>query len=453
MGVQVYEATHNGEGIALSMIDKQFISFSYGGKNIEDFGWVRITSGDRIQRAISAAYEDIITDQIGVDGQNFWGYNYKPLQIDITLATDGVEVIQLERLKDWFRPGIERELILSEHGNRAIMARVASVPSYSVLPFENSLTGTLSSYDFTIKTTLYKGEMTISFICDSPFWYSKINMFTASEIADLGADTVATWAYEDGTPFSDSIQTNAFFAGEKYATASGVGTQPLSSMSANSTYYLYYCGSAAAKPIITFTHAINQDNSTKKLYFRQGSNSTLSIDDNVFEYNIPDFISEINRALDKIDDYVAGDSIEELASDMRDNLFHSRVRSRAAAIFEGWRTDSSHTYVDATTGQLKSGFAADFKTKIVSNAEGTSFPNKCILTFNSQNGSALVKYYQGSSMLWEENSGICVKSKYLLLEGKNYFNSSFAITSDECHKVISNDVLENVTISYNYMYI
>ena len=37
MAIQVYMATHDGEGNPLSVLQKHFISFSYGGKNIEDF--------------------------------------------------------------------------------------------------------------------------------------------------------------------------------------------------------------------------------------------------------------------------------------------------------------------------------------------------------------------------------------------------------------------------------
>jgi len=43
---------------------------------------------------------------------------------------------QLDDFREWFAPGKERELILSEHPNRAILARVAAAPVYSFLPFE-----------------------------------------------------------------------------------------------------------------------------------------------------------------------------------------------------------------------------------------------------------------------------------------------------------------------------
>jgi len=41
-------ATHNGAGDRLPLMNRSFISFSYGGKPIEDFGLIAITDGDAI---------------------------------------------------------------------------------------------------------------------------------------------------------------------------------------------------------------------------------------------------------------------------------------------------------------------------------------------------------------------------------------------------------------------
>ena len=42
MGIQVYSATHSGEGNPLSVLGRHFISFSYGGKKIEDFDLIAV---------------------------------------------------------------------------------------------------------------------------------------------------------------------------------------------------------------------------------------------------------------------------------------------------------------------------------------------------------------------------------------------------------------------------
>ena len=80
MGVQVQTATKyiNGEGklTSLSPINKQFISFNYGGKDIEDFGFVVVFNGDRLIKNLYANFKDVITEQSELDGQLFWSSNY-----------------------------------------------------------------------------------------------------------------------------------------------------------------------------------------------------------------------------------------------------------------------------------------------------------------------------------------------------------------------------------------
>jgi hypothetical protein len=45
----------------------------------------------------------------------------------------------LDEFLHWFAAGKIRELILAEHPNRAIMARVSEPPRLSVLPFEKPI--------------------------------------------------------------------------------------------------------------------------------------------------------------------------------------------------------------------------------------------------------------------------------------------------------------------------
>ena len=173
---QVYDATHDGTTRRLSYRDRSFISFSYGGKLIEDFGLIATTPGDRLQRNAYADFEDITNTYDFVDGQFYWGSHHTSNQLVLNLATDGITENQLDSFKNWFRPGVERELILSEHPNRAILARVGAVPSLSLLPFEKEITVMLDFEEFETSTTLYKGEIQLTFVMDEPFWYAKSNL-------------------------------------------------------------------------------------------------------------------------------------------------------------------------------------------------------------------------------------------------------------------------------------
>jgi len=65
----------------------------------------------------------------------------------------------LDKFLYWFHAGETRELILAEHPNRAILARVAEPPQISLLPFEDDATITINNIQYKTKTTLYKGDI------------------------------------------------------------------------------------------------------------------------------------------------------------------------------------------------------------------------------------------------------------------------------------------------------
>lgn len=182
MGVQVQSATKyiNEEGklVPLSILNRQFISFSYGGKNIEDFDLLAVFSNDRLDKEIYAPFNDTTTEQAELDGQMFWRTNFKAGGLSFNLATDGITSAQLEEFKIWFQPGIERELILSEYHNRGILARVSSTPQMSLLPFEKEVEVAIGQDEnlkpiyYKTKISLYKGEIKLDFVMDDPYWYS-----------------------------------------------------------------------------------------------------------------------------------------------------------------------------------------------------------------------------------------------------------------------------------------
>ena len=88
---QIYEATHNRAGQRLPYMYRSFISFSYGGKNIEDFGLIAVTNGDRLSHAVYADFNDNVTDSNVLDGQLYWSTHFKANAWDLTL--DAVELV------------------------------------------------------------------------------------------------------------------------------------------------------------------------------------------------------------------------------------------------------------------------------------------------------------------------------------------------------------------------
>jgi len=66
----------------------------------------------------------------------------------------------------WFKAGVSRELILAEHPNRGIMARVSDPPSLSLMPFEGNTNLIISNSLYSVKTTLFKGDISLNFVMD-----------------------------------------------------------------------------------------------------------------------------------------------------------------------------------------------------------------------------------------------------------------------------------------------
>lgn len=192
---QVWQATHTGDGeTRLPAMYRSFISFMWGGRLIEDFGLIAVTTNNAIERDIHAPFKNLTTELEVVDGQLFWGAHHQANSLSLTLHTDEITERQLRDFANWFKPGIERELILAEHPNRKIMARLEEPPRYSMLPFEKQIKTPWSNTE--TSTTIYRGSMTIKFTMDYPFWES-INNFMEEQRHALGWGDTTKWA----TPF------------------------------------------------------------------------------------------------------------------------------------------------------------------------------------------------------------------------------------------------------------
>lgn len=202
---QVFRATHSsaeaynkkGQYIGLdwsrkSFMKRSFISFSYGGKYIEDFNLIAVFSNDGLNKTMTATFKDLTSDYDVVDGQFFWGTKYEANKLDFSLATDGITENELDEFLHWFHGGVERELILSEHPNRAILARVADAPEIQMIPFEEPTTVKIEGFEYETSTTLYKGTISLSFTMDDPYWYSKVNLLgraaNSTELTEAGLE-------------------------------------------------------------------------------------------------------------------------------------------------------------------------------------------------------------------------------------------------------------------------
>ncbi len=234
---QVFWATHNGEGQSLPYMHRSFISFTYGGRKIEEFNLISTIDGDRMNRDAYAPFNDTVTTYDNLDGQHYWATHYQAHQLDFTLSTDGIDQKMLDDFKHWFKAGTTRELILAEHPNRAIMARVSQPPTINLLPFEQEIEITISSNKYKTKTTLYKGDIQLQLIMDQPHWYGITNILGKKDISagreryidvweDANGNDVDIFAsqdalkilYEDGIPLGSMIARNMLLGNGAYAS-------------------------------------------------------------------------------------------------------------------------------------------------------------------------------------------------------------------------------------------
>lgn len=232
---QVYQATHGGDGKRLPLMNRSFISFTFGGKPIEDFNLIATFSNNSLDRAGYAPFEDTVSTYTNLDGQQYWATHYQANSLEFTLSTDGIDEQMLNSFLYWFRAGDTKELVLAEHPNRAILARVAEPPHLDLLPFEEQVTHMINDEPHYTSTTLYKGNITLHLVMDEPHWYSIMNILgkhdnETNRYIDKWYDPVSEeWVniteskdalkvlYEDGIPLGSMINNNMLLGNGTYA--------------------------------------------------------------------------------------------------------------------------------------------------------------------------------------------------------------------------------------------
>lgn len=143
MGTQVTDLTKD------KTQRQDFINFEFDGKYVSDFGLVVVSDGDRLKSYGSSDFEDEVSSINGVNGQYYWGTNFKSLKRDFLLATDGMTETQWEAFKYHFRPGHYGNFTESQYwyidsdgalkNYRESYCRVAAVTEFSMLPFRKQI--------------------------------------------------------------------------------------------------------------------------------------------------------------------------------------------------------------------------------------------------------------------------------------------------------------------------
>lgn len=538
---QVFKATHNEAGNRLPHMKNSFISFSYGGKYIEDFGLISVIASDRLERNAYASFADLTSNYDTLDGQLYWGSHYEPNKLELTLATDEMTEKQLDDFKEWFCPGITRELILSEHPNRAIQARIETAPTLSVLPFEKQANIIIMNTSYSTSTTIYKGEIQLSFVMDEPFWYSKLNFMPyyvnkktleflqnnsndPNKVASVEDKDMLKIMLEDGIPYQDNVKSTMFLGNDTLAVVEesltnfarinisrlGITVEGNQSININSENpgYLFYSGTAPSKPIITFTlipkfnfsQTVNGGTFTsryisvpKNTFGSATSKSYITIGTNKFEFTTPSLLTGINQALSIFHSSIPNKtSLIELLSliTLGVNEYYSRAWAIAcinslikAQVDQGISNPeilSSHgkvfllnnmlaflvegtNIVPNTTIETDNNDGSTLTSIKTASSNGNFNCNPITFIFNSKTGEAIGKFrirvtttglINSSQFIdIEQSVGDMVRSKYLLIEGRNYADSYGRIDKGQCKSITTDEDLTNVLILFKNMYL
>lgn len=454
MGIQVQSAFKDGQGKPLPFVGKQFISFSYGGKNIEEFDLLVVFKSDRLEKGIYAPFNDTTTEQAELDGQMFWTSNFRANRLTFNLATDGMTSDQLEEFKIWFQPGFEKELILSEHHNRGILARVSEAPQISFVPFEKEIEIIIGRDKenkpiyYKTKTSLYKGEIILNFVMDDPYWYSVNGM-----VDNLDEDSVKI-VFEDGIPHSSMLKTDCFLANKGYFNGTNFETSysSLDATKQTTDTFLYYCGTAPAKPEISFDVSFDKLTNKKVVYpyLKENENLILQVGTKTVKFGLPSLLYSYNKVIDIIQEYREDATVLDLRAVIRDSITNYYTRSFAIAIIDYERNVVKKEITDSS-----------FKLEFLSKFE-QFIPDTLHFTIDSKIGKITskgnIKTFSDNKLgLSElegviENAGNMIKTDYLIIENRKLPQNGI-ITAACCSAVTTNSLLSNLKINYKYMYL
>lgn len=224
-------------GILNNIEDKSFLSFTFDGKAIEDFGFAVVYNGDRLSNAFHPTFTNTTTTVPGRLGSIYWGTEVTGYTFDIQIATDRATARQIANLKRHFAPGKYAELSLAESEYCYCYAMVNSNSTFSFVPFEEKTIIKGKEY----VDTIYKGDATLSFFVPQIYFYGK-----ATYGPYVSNPESKPWFLASGLLISkDSIpQKNCFLAnGYKEGNPGTSGT-----------IYAYNAGNAPARVNIEFDY-------------------------------------------------------------------------------------------------------------------------------------------------------------------------------------------------------
>lgn len=173
-----------------------FTGFSFDNIHSSDLGIIRVSDGDRYSESLLPEFEDSVSDVKGIDGQYYFGRQFKQKNFEVSIAFDHMTEHQFRQLRRLLSVKVPRPLVFDERPYKLYTAKIESVPELSYICFDEPrkiVTGPrdgirydrsgiepvkeqvypyeleVNQYNKVVYERIYKGEGTINFICYYPF--------------------------------------------------------------------------------------------------------------------------------------------------------------------------------------------------------------------------------------------------------------------------------------------
>lgn len=244
-------------------MENNYIDFKFGDHWASEFNLIAVSSGDRYSPPVFGNINPNTTTVAGKTGVYKWKTQIGEKVISINVAFDKVTMQDVSRIKQWLNPRNIDKLILSEEPYKYYWCSINSEPDFKFLPF---IEETIIVGDKEVIAGVYKGELTLQFICVDNCSYSDTGDYGNVEIGnkriykDKYPNTIIPWVtssnlLEETKIYNDNDIYLKAFVDEETGDASKSG------ISEDRPVYLYNAGSSTANLNLTFDMIIPAEGS------------------------------------------------------------------------------------------------------------------------------------------------------------------------------------------------
>lgn len=159
-------------------MNNDYVDFKFGDHWASEFNLLAVSNGDRHNPPVYGSVNPNTATIMGKKGVYKWKTQVNEKIFNINIAFDSVTIAQLNQIKQWLEPHKIQKLIFADEPYKYYWAALNSEIDFNFLPF---IEGEKKVGERTIIEGVYKGEMTIPFICIDNDGYSEEGTFEGLE--------------------------------------------------------------------------------------------------------------------------------------------------------------------------------------------------------------------------------------------------------------------------------